>query len=495
MSMRTDFDVIIIGGGSAGSAAACRAVEEGLSVCVAERLPGMGGTATYGGINRFEQCAGTHGLHEQLAQELYSEGSGGGTKEFPNSQIVGRYFDESETGAEHKLFTECPWALSSIGAHGYGMFFSRNEVHHVIWNPFAYLPEALDAILRKRLRRAVVLLNTELADCETSGDRITAVRVRNRATGVMSRLTAKVYLDCSGDIVLSRAAGCAAACGSEPERQYGESLAPDEYENTVNGCTLVFNVESLRERHIDEVPSEFRGTGDRWLRDTIAANGVGPVSCFTRYPHQGDININMLPTMEGAEYLSYPPDEAYRVCLGRVWAYWHFLQTERGLDHMRMKHVFPIVGVRESYRLVGEYVLTQTDCQAGLFRQPRADSLIAYGAHSLDTHGARSKKHAGQIDTVMKIPYGVPYDCLQPKEYTNLLVACRGASFSHLAASVTRLIVTMSQLGEAAAYASADAIRRGVSVKEVNVAYIREKLRAEEYEARIARNLVKAEHV
>ncbi len=490
--MKNDFDVLIIGGGSAGSAAACRAAEEGLSVCVVEKMPGMGGTATFGGINRYEQCAGSHGIHESLAQELYAERNGGTTCNLPNSVIAGSFFDGHSIppDASPEPFSECPWAFDSIGEQGYGMFMSRKRVRDVIWSPFAYSPEAMEAAIRKRLRNAVLLLNTAFIGCEVCGDRIESVTVRSCQTNEELKLTAKVYIDCSGDIVFARAAGCEHTLGSEPESQYGESLAPDEYERTTNGNTLVFAVESTRDRYIDKIPDGLHDEGKRWLDRTLSGSGVGVVSCFTHNPYTGEINVNMLPTIQGAEYFSYPADEAYRVCLSIVWAYWHFLQTEKRLDHMRMKRIFPMVGVRESYRLAGQLVLTQNDCLAGIFNQRHADESVAYGAHSLDTHGKRSSKLRPEDMERMPVPYGVPYRCLVTKEYSNMLVACRGSSFSHLAASATRLIVTMMQLGEAAACAALDIIRRNADVNDADISFIRDKLRAGEYEERCAQNLL-----
>ena len=45
-------------------------------------------------------------------------------------------------------------------------------------------------------------------------------------------------------------------------------------------------------------------------------------------------------------------------------------------------------------------------------------------------------------------PYIIPLECSMTREYENLFVACRGASFSHIAASSARLIRTMLSLGE-----------------------------------------------
>ena len=58
--------------------------------------------------------------------------------------------------------------------------------------------------------------------------------------------------------------------------------------------------------------------------------------------------------------------------------------------------------------------------------------------------------------------YGIPYECMLPKEIDNLLVACRGSSFTHLAASSARLSRTMLQLGEAACYAAVVCIRENL---------------------------------
>ena len=61
----------------------------------------------------------------------------------------------------------------------------------------------------------------------------------------------------------------------------------------------------------------------------------------------------------------------------------------------------------------------------------------------LDKHGEGGG--GGEIKT----PYSIPITCLEAKEYDNLFVACRGASFSNIAASSARLTRTMLGLGEA----------------------------------------------
>ena len=49
-------------------------------------------------------------------------------------------------------------------------------------------------------------------------------------------------------------------------------------------------------------------------------------------------------------------------------AHWRRMQTDYGFDGYRFKSMFPLVGIRESHRLVGSYVLREQDVRAGLLR-------------------------------------------------------------------------------------------------------------------------------
>ena len=79
----------------------------------------------------------------------------------------------------------------------------------------------------------------------------------------------------------------------------------------------------------------------------------------------------------------------------------------------------------------------------------------------------------------MKAPYGVPFRCLIPAGYRNLLIACRSASFSSVAASSCRLSRTMMELGQAAGTAAALARELGMDVAAVPPEKLREALRKE----------------
>jgi len=160
--------------------------------------------------------------------------------------------------------------------------------------------------------------------------------------------------------------------------------------------------------------------------------------------------------MAGREAHALGFARAYAECARRIRAHWHHLQTVfPEFQSFRLSWIAPGLGVREGPRLVGRYVLTEHDLLAGLSGQ-KHDDLITIADHARDTHGADTgRAGTGELSQ----PYGVPFRSLLPKEFDNLAVACRGASFSSVAASSCRLSRTMMQLGQATGTAAALAVR------------------------------------
>ena len=124
-----------------------------------------------------------------------------------------------------------------------------------------------------------------------------------------------------------------------------------------------------------------------------------------------------------------------------------------------------MIGIRESWRLRGRYVLTHTDILRGCPEATGQEDVIAVADHPTDTHG-RTNVSGTRCAPTGK--YGIPYECLLPREIGNLLVACRGSSFSHIAASSARLSRTMIGLGEAAGCAAVLALDAGIGPGELS---------------------------
>lgn len=130
-------------------------------------------------------------------------------------------------------------------------------------------------------------------------------------------------------------------------------------------------------------------------------------------------------------------------------------------------------------------MLREQDVRAGFLRQDRREELIAYADHALDTHG---ESHIdGPNLKELAMPYGVPLDCLLPQELDNLIVATRGASFTHIAAASCRLSRTMMALGEAAGIATAIAVEAGTGYSAADAGLIRERLQLPAFEEKLKR--------
>lgn len=81
----------------------------------------------------------------------------------------------------------------------------------------------------------------------------------------------------------------------------------------------------------------------------------------------------MLPTFAGGEYLKYG-ENADAEGIKAAKAYWHKLQTENGMKGYELMYVSPMAGIRESYRLIGRYVLTENDIRNP---QKTAETIMA----------------------------------------------------------------------------------------------------------------------
>jgi hypothetical protein len=116
-------------------------------------------------------------------------------------------------------------------------------------------------------------------------------------------------------------------------------------------------------------------------------------------------------------------------------------------------------------------MLRQQDIDGGLAGQSHPD-IIAINDHPMDVHGAHGHG-LSRADGA----YGVPYRSLIPAGLRNLLVACRAAGFSSLAASSCRLSRTLMQLGQAAGTAIGLAAERKLDLPDVPATALRDRLR------------------
>ena len=458
------YDVCVVGGGSAGIGAALAASRAGRSVLIVEKGGELGGNAVRGGVHNWEPGVGGTAfpkeIYERMNRKPKAVGTwsihrhvcwpGGNVPPFPGAELL---LDPSMSYED---------TLKRHGTKGLQQDFHKcvAQWHGVIFEPHAYTL-AVEELLRET-GNCEVWKHSAFLEAETSGAALTGVRVTNG--GESRSVRAEVFIDCTADGLLCRSAGCESAVGEDTREVFGEPGAPLETAGQrVNALTRIYRVTRSRQSAIEPAPPDV--PADCWFLNEWPVVAVG------QYP-SGDLNINMLPTMEGREFLamiSANPAAGYQQalieCERRIRGHWRHLQT--GFPEFRsfkLSWIAPALGVRESWRIIGDYVLTEHDLRRGLPAQGHPD-IIAIADHALDTHG-ESGRGCGELAQ----PYGIPLRCLLVKSSANLLVAGRCASFSHIAASSCRLSRTMMDLGHAAGLAATLAVKQSCTIRDINVA-------------------------
>lgn len=131
--------------------------------------------------------------------------------------------------------------------------------------------------------------------------------------------------------------------------------------------------------------------------------------------------------------------------------------------------------IRESRKVVGDYVLTEEDLRAG---RPFEDA-IALGAWPVDIHVSTGFVGVHPHKDDAPEPYQIPYRCLLPRGVENLLVAGKPLSTTHRAHGSTRVPGTSLATGQAAGVAAALSAAAGVAPRDVDVAAVQRALAAQ----------------
>jgi NAD(P)-dependent dehydrogenase (short-subunit alcohol dehydrogenase family) len=443
-------DVCVVGGGSGGFATALAAARAGAKVIVVEREPILGGTSTSALVSNWEPGPGC-----EFARELFDR-----LQKTPGSIGVTQNNNPGHKKGPFGLFMVDPKLP-------YDQSLRRAGVPHARLHSVAFDPQAMAQAMQKMLEetgRVTLLLNTSFVEAkavESTGDdgktvrKVEAIEVEN-SQAVRQTIRAKIFVDSTGCVALCRALGCETMLGADPKSRFAEPSAPEEPQKVLNAISLCYAIRPSKTPLLQEKPE--------------------PMPSFARTAHvtgwpEGKLIVNPLPILPGIDLI----DRGYDACMeaGRraIVAHWNWLQSVEPFSGYEFDSAAPMLGVRESYRVVTEYVLAQHDLVDGLERQKHSD-LIAVVDHPCDVHGQGG--HLGRVEGA----YGVPYRCLIPSGgWANLLVACRGAGFSKIAASSCRLSRTMIQLGHAAGEAAVLAIEDDVPVGQIDIESLTKKLK------------------
>ena len=130
----------------------------------------------------------------------------------------------------------------------------------------------------------------------------------------------------------------------------------------------------------------------------------------------------------------------------------------------------PQIGIRESRRVIGDHVLSVDE----VLEARKSEDGIARGSYGVDIHNP-----AGTGTVIQHLPpgeaYDIPYRCITPRGFDNLLIAARCISADHAAHSSMRVMPIVMAIGEAAGCAAQMALPQG-DVRAIDVQALRGRL-------------------
>jgi hypothetical protein len=394
------YDVVVVGGGAAGLAAAVAAGSAGARTALVERYGFLGGMATAGMVSTI--CGLYHG-------------SSSGSPEPLNEGFA-------ETFARRLAIM--PGCQKPV---------RRGRTFVLPYTPFAFACVADELVASTP--EVDVYLHAYLGGVDAAHGRIGALRISTWERTV--ELRAAVVADTSGDGVVARQAGATTETAPLSDRQLP---------------ALVFVLQ-----HAD---TEALGAGARLalLRTVVAAerDGLLPEGASNLTlglsPQPGEV-IGKLALAgvtddlaERRDFLTAAEQEGRR----RVLAVTEFLKTLPAFGRAFVSHVAAQVGVRESRRVVGRYQLTRDDVLSGR----KFDDAVARASWPIELW------ETGRLGATYEYledgqTYDIPLRSLQARDVDNLFMAGRCMSATHEALGSARVIGTCLATGEAVGRAAA----------------------------------------
>ena len=146
-----------------------------------------------------------------------------------------------------------------------------------------------------------------------------------------------------------------------------------------------------------------------------------------------------------------------------------------GYEHAYLLGSSVWIGVRETRRLVGRYLLTRDDVLAA---RDFDDAIARCGAPVEDHAGGETTiwEYIGTDGTPSGLTYGIPWRCLLPTEIENLVVAGRCLSATHDAHASVRSMAQCMAMGQAAGTAAALSTTARHRIAETNPERLRSRL-------------------
>ena len=441
-----EYDIVVLGAGPGGLAAALAAARNGAKVLLADKNGYLGGNMTLGlpllGFLDKDGRTVIKGIAQEFIDDLRAY--------------------RTPYGAAASSHLPCP-LHNSVTLYDHELF------------KFVAFRKVLDAGIE-------ILLHTELHSVNVDNRALKSIVLSGKGWHIEAK--AKVFIDGTGDGDMAYLCGASYAKG---QKDTGVLQPP----------TLMFNVRGVdTEKTIDFVASDpeqmeqcaSMEIGQGYDADFFRKNPnhvlVGLRKLFSRLRAEGKLPIDrdtliyiksLLPGevhLNCTRHLGVDGSDVFSLTHAEIEGYLQvekFVETLRehvpGFENCYISQIYPTMGVRESRRFKGICELTEEKAVRGDI----GPDTIGIGSYIVDIHMG-----GGSGTIIKKIPpYGLPYGITVSGEIDGLMFAGRCASMDAVVMSSARVMPICMAMGEGAGVGAALAVRHGISPKDVDVQEIR----------------------
>lgn len=409
------FDLVVIGGGVAGMAAAISAARNGLTAALINdrSVPGGNGSSEIG-VPISGAC------HRNHNAAVYAK-EGGIVEEIRMRKM--------------RLMDEGGWGMEACwDAVYFDMLYAEKNLS--------------------------LFLNTLATGVEKDTDKITGVYARHLTSEEEYLFKSSLFVDATGNGAVASFAGAEYRQGREAKSEFGEKWAPDEADKKTMGNTFIFTVKKANHPVAFTAPAyayditkmEFF----KWIDIKENFRRIGPHGFDWTFEFGGQLDI-----IKDAEDI----DKELRCLTMGIWDYVKNSGRYPDAENMVLVRINCKSGSRESRRVMGDYILTENDIEE---KRDYPDSVLI-GGWPMDVHAPLGIYDPAPASNFIPVTgtYNIPLRCLYSKNVPNLLLAGRDASFTHIALGSTRVIATCACMGQAVGTAAVLCKKYGILPRAV----------------------------
>lgn len=309
-------------------------------------------------------------------------------------------------------------------------------------------------------KNITLLLDTSVCSVEMEADKISKAFARSDTTRHIYEIKAGIFVDATGDSRLAMEAGAEVMSGRDGSKKFGEPFADYDTVGTRQGSTIMFTSK------IYDKPMPFKPpvwakkiTPEQMKFRSVKGDGLAYGYWWIELGGDGD-------AIRDNEMLRF---ELLSIVMG-VWDYIKNSGKYPDAANRAIDSISMVPGRRDTYRIVGERIMTQHDIMG---KWKDFDDAVAVGGWSMDDHPAKGFYDSDRrpCRQFADVPfYNIALSSLYSKDVKNLMMAGRNISCSHVAFTSTRVMSTCAAVGQAVGTAAALCIDEGLSPSQLRAA-------------------------